>query len=260
MTKLIWGDIGQRFYEAGADRGVLYIGVSDGVPWNGLISVKESPSGGDPTPYYFDGQKYLNVATSEEFEATIMAFSSPVEFDSCDGTGSIYAGLSVTQQPRKHFGLSYRSKIGNDTDGLDHGYKLHLVYNALAAPSDYDFSTISDSANPINLSWKITTVPAVISKFKPSAHFILDSRTTDPELMAQLEDMLYGSTSSNSRLPTAQELVDLYSLYGPLIITPLPNGHYGAKGAAVRMATGLSFTIDDGAVVDHGDGSFTINY
>lgn len=260
MTKLSWGDAGERFYETGADRGVLYIGNESGVPWNGLISVKESPSGGEPTPYYFDGQKYLNVASSEEFEATIVAFSSPAEFDVCDGTVSIYAGLSVTQQPRKPFGFSYRTIVGNDVDGLDHGYKLHLVYNALAAPSDYEYSTISDSADPLNLTWKITTVPAPLVGFKPSAHFILDSRTTDPELLSELEDMLYGSDMGNSSLPTAIELVDLYSNYGPLIITPLPNGEYGAKGEPVQMATGMSFTIDDDAVVDHGDGSFTINY
>lgn len=211
MTKLIWGTIGERFYEAGADRGVLYLNNGISVPWNGLISVKEASDGGDPTPYYFDGFKYLNLSSSEEFKATIEAFSSPSEFTLCDGAVAVGNGLFITQQPRKAFGLSYRTKIGNDIDGLTYGYKLHLVYNALAAPSSRDNNTITDSLDPNTLSWEITTSPPPLSLFKPSAHLIIDSTKTLSSLMITLEDLIYGSTDTEPTLPTPDELIILFT-------------------------------------------------
>lgn len=260
MTKLEWGASGTRFFEAGTDRGVLYLPGMAGVPWNGLTGVKEAPSGGDPVPYYLDGQKYQNISSSEEYAATVEAFSSPMEFDVCDGTASVHNGLFITQQPRKPFSLSYRTKIGNDVDGLDHGYKIHLVYNALASPANYENTTISDTAEPLKLSWDISTIPVSVYGHKSSAHLILDSRYTDPVLMTIMEDTLYGNDVQDPSIPEAQAIANLYSLYGDLIITPLALGEYDAKGGPVQIDGPATFTIDDESVTDNGDGSFTITY
>lgn len=211
MSRLNWGTVGERYYETGIDRGVLYIDAMSGVAWNGLVSVSESPSGGEPQPYYVDGFKFINIASAEEYTATIQAFSSPSEFGVCDGMVSISNGLFVTQQPRKSFGLCYRTKLGNDVDGLDHGYKLHLVYNALAAPSSRDNATITDSTEPSELSWAITTRPPLLTSYKPTAHLIIDSRKTAPALLVSVENILYGSISLSSRLPDPTELIALFS-------------------------------------------------
>lgn len=222
MAVLVWGNVGERYYETGVDRGVLFPLTGDGVPWNGLVSVAEAPSGGEPRPYYLDGFKYLNLATSEEFAATIEAFSAPDEFDKCDGTASIHNGLFLTQQKRESFGLSYRTRIGNDVDGTDHGYKIHLVYNALASPSSRSNSTLNDSPSPITFSWGITTAPPTISGYKPSAHFVIDSRKTPAMLLRQVEDILYGSPTTSPRLPSVSELMTLMVNYvelGPLTAT-----------------------------------------
>lgn len=210
MTALEWGAVGQRFFETGTDRGVLYPKTGEGVSWNGLLSVSEEPSGGEAKPYYFDGFKYLNLATAEEFVATIEAFSAPPEFGVCDGTAAIHNGLFITQQRRESFGFSYRTKIGNDLDGADHGYKLHLVYNALSSPSQRSNTSIGDSLEPMTLSWGITTAPPPISGFRPSAHFIIDSLKTEEEVLVQIEDMLYGTSESAPRLPNIDEIISLY--------------------------------------------------
>lgn len=211
MPRLSWSATGERFYETGVDRGVLYVGTNPGVAWTGLTSVSESPSGGEPKAYYIDGIKYLNLSSAEEFEATINAFNSPSEFGPCDGTVSIQNGLFVTQQPRKPFGLSYRTKVGNDIDGSDHAYKIHLVYNALAAPSERSNNTVGDSTEPNSLSWSITTLPPLVTGFKPTAHFLIDSRLTSQEVLIEVEDILYGSDANSPRLPSAQELIDLFT-------------------------------------------------
>lgn len=213
MAVLEWGTVGERFFETGVDRGVLFPKTGDGVPWNGLVSVSEAPTGGEPRPYYLDGFKYLNLASAEEFAATIDAFSAPMEFDKCDGTASIHNGLFITQQRRESFGLAYRTRIGNDVDGADHGYKINLIYNALAAPSSRANSTISDSPSPITLSWGITTAPPPITGFRPSAHFVIDSRRTPKSVLNAIETVLYGSTSANSRLPTVDEMINMFDQY-----------------------------------------------
>lgn len=210
MTRLIWGTQGERFYETGADRGVLYVPGNPGVPWNGLTAVTESPSGGEPRPFYLDGYKYINLASAEEFEATIEAFSSPTEFAQCDGTRAVSNGLFVTQQPRVQFGLSYRTMIGNDTEGIEHGYKIHLVYNGLAAPSSRNNGTISDSPEPNTYSWAITTAPPLLTGFRPTAHMVVDSRKTAPSLLEDLEDLLYGSASLASQLPSQADLIEMF--------------------------------------------------
>lgn len=210
MTLLQWDNVGERFYETGVDRGVLYLDNA-GYAWSGLISVQENSSGGDPQPYYVDGYKYVNVAASEEFEATIEAFSAPREFDVCDGTVEVYSGLSITQQRRVPFGLSYRTMIGNDIDGLDHGYKIHIVYNALAAPSQRNNQTVKESPEPTVLSWAITTTPPRLSALKPTAHFVIDSRRTDPGVLSDLEDILYGTVGLDPDFPSPEELIALFS-------------------------------------------------
>lgn len=210
MTQVVWDAVGERYFETGVDRGVLYLDNA-GVAWNGLISVTENSSGGEPQPYYVDGYKYINIAAAEEFEATIQAFSAPREFGVCDGTVEYRAGLFITQQRRRPFGLSYRTKLGNDVDGSDHGYKIHLVYNALAAPSERNNQTIKSSPEPTTLSWAITTTPPRLSALKPTAHFVIDSTRTDPEVLADLEELLYGTASTDPDFPTPEELIELFS-------------------------------------------------
>lgn len=211
MTRLDWNTPGTRYYETGVDRGVLYVGAEVGVAWTGLISVSETPSGGDPKPFYIDGEKYLNLASAEEFEATISAFSSPLEFGPCDGVKSIQNGLFVTQQPRKQFGLTYRTKVGNDTQGVEHAYKIHLVYNALSGPSNRTSNTQSESADPTTFQWDITTLAPAITNYRPTAHLVVDTRYTDPEVLLELEDFLYGNESGSASLPTPDELIAIFS-------------------------------------------------
>lgn len=219
MAQLIWSVTGERYYETGVDRGVLFVDNQPGVAWSGMISVSESSSGGEPKPYYIDGVKFLNLAAAEEFEATLSAFHSPSEFSACDGTASIQNGLFVTQQPRKPFSLSYRTRIGNDTEGVEHAYKIHLVYNALAMPGERTNVTIADSTTPTTYTWSISTLPPSITGYRPTAHFVIDSRTTPPNLLAEIEAILYGDDTAASRLPTAQELVDLFKSEGYVVRT-----------------------------------------
>lgn len=261
MTKLSWGNSGERFYEAGADRGVLYLKNAPAVPWNGLVSVSENPSGGEPKPYYIDGIKHLNVSSVEEFEATIEAFSSPSEFARCDGTAAIGNGLFITQQPRIPFDFSYRTRIGNDVDGLDHGYKIHLVYNAMAAPVSRDNTTLSDSSELRTLSWDITTTAPVFSGYRPSAHLVIDSRKTTEEQLSIIETMLYGGVDTEPQLISAADITQLFVDYRPFKIVDRGDGSYTAEGTvAVAMATPATFTIDHPQVDNHGDDTFTINY
>ena len=207
MPRLSWDAVGERFYEIGVDRGVLYPTDELGVVWDGLISVSETPSGGAAKPFYLDGLKFANIAAAEEFEATIVAFGSPLEFSVCDGVSRIQNGLLVTNQPRKSFGFSYRSNLGNDTEGTDHAYKIHLVYNALAAPSQRANNTINDSVNPSTFSWSITTLPPSIIGYKSTAHLVIDSRYIDPGILSDIEDILYGSAAAIASLPTPDELI-----------------------------------------------------
>lgn len=210
MAKIKWGEAGTRFFEAGLDQGVFFLGVSAGVPWNGLISVDETSLGGETRPFYQDGFKMLNLAGAEEFGATVQSFYPPVGFAACDGTLAISNGLYATQQPRAPFSFSYRTRIGNDIDGIDLGYKIHIVYNALAASSDRSRSTITESAEPQPFSWEITTLPPIVTGFKPTAHFEIDSRTSDPEALAEFEGILYGTVEENSRLPSVVEMISIF--------------------------------------------------
>lgn len=215
MAVLTWDQVGERFYETGVDHGVLYIptnGVYNfGVAWNGLISVTESPSGAEPSPQYADNIKYLNLLSTEEFGGTIEAFTFPDEFAQCDGTAFPKVGLAVGQQPRKTFGLSYRTKIGNDTNGQDLGYKLHLVYGALAAPSEKAYSTINDSPEAVTFSWEFTTTPVEVTGLKPTALLTIDSTKVAAAGLTSLEALLYGTELQEPSLPLPNAVIALFA-------------------------------------------------
>ena len=213
MSKIVWDQTGERLYETGVKQGVLYIpasGVySKGVAWNGLTAVTESPSGAEATALYADDIKYLNLMSNEEFGCTIEAYTYPDEFAVCDGSASLAKGVSIGQQPRKTFGLCYRTTLGNDTDGNNYGYKLHMVYGCLAAPSEKAFSTINDSPEAITFSWEVSTTPVNVAGHKPTAHLEIDSTKADPVKLAALEKILYGDTDTEARLPLPDEIVTL---------------------------------------------------
>lgn len=215
MTRVTWGAPGKRFFETGVDRGVLFMDDKAGVPWNGLVAVNETPVGGDTIPYYIDGFKYLNRTAREEFEATIEAFTYPEEFEVCDGSLSMGTGLFATQQPRKAFTLAYRSLVGNDVDGVAHAYKIHIIYNALVAPSTRNHQSIGDSVDPDNFSWKVTTKAPGNRGYRPSAHFMIDSRKTPSGILQTIEDLLYGTSTSTPRVPSVQELIFIFNSDAP---------------------------------------------
>ena len=211
MSKLVWDKTGERLYETGVEKGVLYPfkegAYSSGVVWNGLTSVSENPSGGEPTALYADDIKYLELMSTEEFGATIEAYMYPDEFMPCDGSAEIYKGVVIGQQKRSTFGLSYVTKIGNDTDGSDYGYKIHLIYGAKAKPSEKSYETINDSPDAITLSWEISTTPVEVSAkgFKPTASVTIDSTKVKANELAALEAILYGTDAGPSGTPAATE-------------------------------------------------------
>lgn len=215
MARLIWDKTGERFFETGIDCGVIYPQDTSGkypkgAAWNGLTSITESPSGAEPTPLYADNIKYLTLMSAEEFGFSIEAYMYPDEFAECNGEGELVAGVTIGQQKRKMFGLSYRSRIGNDIDGDTHGYKLHLVYGALAAPSEVSRSTINDSPEASTMSWECTTTPVSVANFKPTSHLVIDSTKVEAEKLKKLEDVLYGDDSEGSaRLPLPDEVAEM---------------------------------------------------
>ena len=221
MAKLVWDKTGDRLYETGVKNGVLYIptaGVySKGVAWNGLTAVTESPSGAEATALYADDIKYLSLMSTEEFGATIEAYTYPDEFAACDGSAELADGVTIGQQKRSTFGLCYKTTIGNDTDGNDHGYKLHIIYGAQAAPSEKAYATINDSPEAITFSWEITTTPVNVTGAKPTASLVIDSTKADPSKLAALEDILYGKDgepASEPRLPLPDEIKGLMTAAG----------------------------------------------
>ena len=221
MAKLVWDKTGDRLYETGVKNGVLYIptsGVySKGVAWNGLTAVTESPSGAEATALYADDTKYLSLMSTEEFGATIEAYTYPDEFAACDGSAELADGVMIGQQKRSTFGLCYKTTIGNDTEGNDHGYKLHIIYGAMAKPSERAYASINDSPEAITFSWEITTTPVNVTGAKPTASLVIDSTKADPSKLSALEDILYGKDGepgNEPRLPLPDEIKTLMTAAG----------------------------------------------
>lgn len=215
MPALVWDQVGERLYETGVDHGVLYIpditGVyTSGVAWNGLTSVSETPSGAEANAQYADNIKYLNLISAEEFGATLEAFTYPEEFAEFDGLVVPAPGVVVGQQPRKMFGLSYRTRVGNDVSGDEHGYKLHLVYGCIASPSEKAYNTINDSPEAITFSWEISTTPVPVTDYKPTSLIVVDSTTVEATALSDLEDQLYGNTLT-ATLPMPDEVITIFA-------------------------------------------------
>lgn len=213
MAKLTWDVQGERYYETGVSKGVLYPfkngKYTTGVPWNGLTAVTESPSGAEPTPLYADNIKYLNLLSNEEFAATVEAYTYPDEFAECDGSAELATGVSVGQQKRIPFGMSYVTKLGNDTDGQDYGYKIHLIYGALAAPTQKSYATVNDNPEAITFSWELSTTPVEVPNLKPTACITIDSTKVEAAKLKKIEDKLYGTETEEATLPTPTELAAL---------------------------------------------------
>lgn len=223
MSRLVWDNDSERLYETGVNNGVLYVKdkdgkYSNGVVWNGLTGVTENPSGAEATALYADNIKYLNLRSAEEFKCTIEAYMYPDEFMPCDGSAELAKGITIGQQPRKQFGFCYRTIVGNDSEGENYGFKLHLVYGCDAAPSSKGYQTVNDNPDAITFSWEVSTTPVKVTGFKPTAKIDIDSTTTDPDKLEALMDILYGTndgvgenatTGTDPRLPTPDEILAL---------------------------------------------------
>jgi len=254
MTKLTWDDVGKRQYETGVDRGVLYVtdnagAYGKGVPWNGLTTVTESPSGAESNPQYADNIKYLDLTSAEEFGATVEAFTYPPEFAVCDGSAEMAAGVIIGQQSRRLFGLSYRTKLGNDIQGDDYGSKIHLVYGGKAAPSEKAYSTINDSPEALTFSWELTTSPVGVTGFKPTALLTVDSTLVTADALTNLENLLYGTPSTNASLPLPAAVMELFT-GGPKTTVNMatyanqPSFNDTTKVITLPAVTGVQWTVD----------------
>lgn len=214
MARLIWDEVGQRFFETGVKNGVLYVQDNDGsykngVVWNGLTAVTESPSGAEETPLYADDVKYLTLRSAEEFGATVEAYTYPEEFEQCDGSAAIAAGVTIGQQARRAFGLCYRTSVGNDIQGQNFSYKLHLIYGCTVAPSEKSYSTINDNPEAITFSWELSTVPVPVEGFSPTASLVIDASKVDEGKMELLENALFGDESNEAKLLLPNEIMEL---------------------------------------------------
>lgn len=252
MTRLAWDVDGEKYFESGVDRGVLYPEEADGVPWNGLVGVSEAVSGGEVTSYYYDGVKFLDMVAGTDYKAVIEAFTYPDEFGPCEGNVMVADRMVVTGQPRTRFHMSYRTGVGNDLDGEDHGFKIHLIYNCMVSPTAKAYKTRTGTMDPTNFTWSIDATPVAIENFKPTAHFVIDSRDVDPYLIQDLEDIIYGSDTEAPRMPTATELVTFIEdwVYDDgnylLQVVDLGNNTWTATGPEQAMTvSGDQFTMHD---------------
>lgn len=214
MAKLVFNNVGERLFETGVKNGVLYVIGDDGtyengVVWNGLTAVTETPSGAETTPLYADDVKYVVIYAAEEFGATVEAYTYPEEFEQCDGSASIFEGITIGQQTRKSFGMCYKTSVGNDVQGQDFGYKIHIIYGAKAAPSEKSYSTINDSPEAVTFSWELSTVPVPVEGFNPTATMVIDSTRVPAEKMTLIENKLYGTESEEPTLPLPNEILTL---------------------------------------------------
>lgn len=261
--KLVWDADGERLFETGINQGVLYPqNISGlyplGVAWNGLTGVTESPSGAEPNPLYADNIKYLNLMSAEEFGATIEAYTYPDEFEACDGSAELVPGVMVAQQNRQSFGLSYKTLLGNDTEGTDHGYKLHLVYGAKASPSEKSYETVNETPDAITFSWEITTTPVAVTGMKPSATITIDSTKVDATALAALEDILYGTVGGDARLPLPAEVATIMGGGAPEALTVACVPADAATAVAVGANIVLTFNnkiAREAVVVTKADGT-----
>jgi len=252
MTALLWDQTGERIYETGIDHGVLYIpdenGVyNDGVAWNGLTSVSENPTGAESNAQYADNIKYLNLISAEEFGATLEAYTYPDEFAEFDGLAVPIPGLVLGQQTRKVFGLSYRTKLGNDIEGEDYGYKIHLVYGCQASPSEKSYNTINDSPEAITFSWEISTTPVPVTGYKPTALLVIDSTTVDADNLAALELLLYGDTGVDPQLPTPDAVIAALTsglTEARLVGANAPSYNSGTHVVTIPTVTGVTWKIN----------------
>jgi hypothetical protein len=253
MTQLAWDLTGQRFYETGVDHGVLYIpdntgAYANGYAWNGLVSVTESPTGAEASPQYADNIKYLNLVSAEEFGATIEAFTYPYEFGQCDGSASPETGVYLGQQARKTFGLAYRTRVGNDLDGADFGYKLHLIYGALAAPSEKAYNTINDSPEALTFSWELSTTPVNVGEisgvdYKPTSSITIDSTTADADALEELENLLFGTVGSDPELPLPADVIALFAGTTVEATPSEPTFNSGTHTITIPAVTGVVYKI-----------------
>lgn len=224
MAEIKWDQSGDRIFEVGVDRGVLYPPKKSGVAWNGLLRVSQGIDGGSPEPYYIDGMKFRNETTPEEYVGSIEAFTYPEEFSELNGDLSSGHGLYYGQQRRDEFGLSYRTLIGNDVSGDKHAYKIHLIYNVKVAPSDEEYASIGSTVEPMNFSWAISTRPEVVSGRRPTAELVIDSRKTTPELLGRLEGILYGTRNASPKLPSVWDVVEMFDDWPEMQINRKPDG------------------------------------
>jgi hypothetical protein len=248
MTQLVWDQVGQRVYETGVDHGVLYIpnnlGVyENGYAWNGLTTVTESPSGAEANPQYADNIKYLNLLSAEEFGATIEAFTYPDEFAQCDGSVEPQPGVIIEQQPRKTFGFSYRTKVANDLNP-EAGYKLHVVYGALAAPSEKARATVNDSPEAVAFSWDVTTSPVPVTGYKPTAHMVFNSTKVGAAGLAALEQALYGTSGADPHLPTPDEILAMFAGSVTTVETVAPTYNASTDIITIPTVTGVEYYVN----------------
>lgn len=249
MTKLSWDNTGERRYETGVDRAVLYLqdgggNYTNGYAWNGMETLTESPSGAEATPTYADNIKYLNLISIEQFGGTIEAYTYPDAWAQCDGSAVPVDGVALGQQPRKIFGLSYRTIVGNDVENNDYGYKLHLVWGALAAPSEKAFGTVNDSPSAISFSWVFTTTPLTVSGYKPTASMTIDSTKVDPTALATLEDFLYGTVGTDPSLPSPTDVIAIFSGSVTSVFPTPPTYVNGTHTLTIPSTTGVIYSID----------------
>ena len=263
MATLTWDEVGERIFQTGVDRGVLYLQDGTAVPWNGLTSVEDS-SNGERKSYYLDGVKFLENLTPRDFVGKLKAYTYPEEFDVCMGIVSVVEGFEAFEQPPKSFSLSYRTKIGNDLQGVAHGYKIHILYNLLADPDSYAYATIDDSGGkPIEFSWNLSGIPPKVDRFRPTVHVTIDSTTTPPEVLTLVENKLYGTVyGANPSLPTFQELEEFFGFLGALIIIDDGNGVWTAideSNGYITMLNDTTFFIDHADVTYLDADTYTIS-
>jgi hypothetical protein len=255
MAVLLWDQSGQRLYETGVDKGVLYIpdaagNYPSGVAWNGLVNVTETPSGAEATALYADNTKYLNMYSNEEFAATIEAYTYPIEWNQFDGVSSPQTGVHVSQQSRKTFGLAFRTRLGNDILGNDYGYKLHLIYGATASPSERAYGTINDSPEAITFSWECMTVPVAVTGLKPTSLITVNSTLVNPTNLTSLENALFGTAGTSARLPLPDEVVTMFSGAQTLVTPTMPTFVSTTGVITIPTVTGVTYKrADTGATV-----------